>query len=189
MRIIGKSKKRFLDKDMSEILGAEFVSMTGGILGGLILTNLIDKIYLIPGLLILIPGFLETHGNILGSLSARISAALHLKKIKAKDEHSAFIRANTYASIIEAIALGLILGLVAYLITYFLFNISNTNLIFISLLAIIISIIIEIPITTATSFWLFKHGYDPDDIMGPYVTTLGDIISIVCLLIAVSVLI
>ena len=37
-------------------------------------------------------------------------------------------------------------------------------------------------------FWLFRHGLDPDDIMGPYITTIGDIIMVGSLYLAVTVL-
>lgn len=188
MRIIGKNKKRFLDKDISEILGAEFVSTTGGILGGLLLITLLDKLYLLPGLLIILPGFLETHGNILGSMAARIGTALHTKKLKPKGEHSRYIKSNTYATILEALILGTILGLIAYLITYLVFKVHSPYLILVSLLAVILAIAIEIPLVIAATFWMFRQGYDPDDIMGPYVTTLGDVLGIASLLFAMAVL-
>lgn len=188
MRVIGKTKKRFIDKDFSEILSAEFVSTTGGIIGGLLLITLLDKLYLLPGLLVILPGFLETHGNILGSLAARIGTALHTKRLKPKGEHSRYIKSNTYATILEAILSGIILGVIAYLITHLIFKVQSPYLILVSLLAVILAIAIEIPLVIAATFWLFKHGYDPDDMMGPYVTTLGDILGIASLLFAVAVL-
>jgi cation transporter-like permease len=47
---------------------------------------------------------------------------------------------------------------------------------------------LEIPLTIYTTIWLFKHKFDPEDIMGPYVTTLGDIISILSIVLVVTLL-
>jgi cation transporter-like permease len=42
-----------------------------------------------------------------------------------------------------------------------------------------------IPLTTRTVVWLWRHGHHPENIMGPYITTIGDIISVVSLILAV----
>ena len=55
--------------DFREIVSAEFISITGGLMAGLILSFMLDKIYLVPGLFILIPGFLEMRGSLSGSRS------------------------------------------------------------------------------------------------------------------------
>ncbi len=188
MRILGRHKK-VIDKDFLEIVSAEFISVTGGVLAGVLLTLLTGKIELIPALLILLPGFLEMRGNISGSLAARLGASLHLKKIRTNLKSNKLLNENVIASIILAIIVSIALGIIAYLITYFIFDINNTNIIFIALIASILSTIIEIPLTVITTFWLFKHKYDPDDIMGPYVTTIGDVVSVISLIIAAALLI
>jgi len=188
MKILGKHK-RLWDKDFWEILTAEFLSVTGGIIGGILLSVLTNKLEMIPALLILLPGFLEMRGNIGGSLAARLSADLHLKKISAKLKETSILKDNVLASSILAIFIALILGLLAYLSVYLIFGINNTNIIFIALIASVLSLILEMPLTIVATFWLFKHGYDPDDIMGPYVTTIGDVFSILALIITVMVII
>ena len=72
MKIIGKKREKVIDKDFFEISVSELISVTGGIIAGIFLLGLIDKLSLIPGLLILLPGFLEMHGNISGSLTGRL---------------------------------------------------------------------------------------------------------------------
>jgi cation transporter-like permease len=37
-------------------------------------------------------------------------------------------------------------------------------------------------------FWLFKRGHDPNNVIGPLVTTMGDVVSIVALAVALAVL-
>lgn len=188
MRILGKHKK-IGDRDFREILTAEFISVTGGIFGGLLLSFLISNLEAIPALLILLPGFLEMRGNIAGTLSARLGTDLHLKKISKTLKESSILKENLLATLFLAIFVSLIIGVFAYLVTYYLFGINKINIIFISLIASIFALVLEIPLTVITTFFLFKHGYDPDDIMGPYVTTIGDVFSILALIVTINVLI
>src|SRR3989344_4972561 len=171
-------------KDFKEIFSAEILSTTGGLVAGLLLALYVDKIYLIPGIFILLPGFLEMRGNISGSISARLSSGLFLGALKPKIRKNRILRGNIVASIILVIIISLLLGVIAYLVSFFVFGLSFPSIILIALLAGILSNIIEIPLTVVTTFWLFKRGHDPNNIIGPYLTTTGDIVSIASLLIA-----
>ncbi|MEK6937013.1 MAG: magnesium transporter [Nanoarchaeota archaeon] len=185
MRILGKTT---IDKEFEEIYFSEFLAVTGGIIGGTLLLGLTESFNLIAGLFILFPGLLEMHGNIYGSLSARLSNLLLLGKLKKKEEISYFIKENVLASFFLLFFVSFVLGLISYLFVYFFLGTSNPVLILISLFSSILSSFIEIPMTIYTTFWIFKHKLDPEDIMGPYVTTFGDIISILSLVIITGVL-
>ena len=176
-----------LSHDFREILGAELISVTGGLFAGLLLASYIDKLALIPGLLIFLPGFLEMKGSISGSLSSRLSSGMFLGIVKPKFHRSRVLRGNVIASFFLVVILSLILGSIAYLVSSFVLGINAPQIILVALIAGVISNLIEIPLTVATTFWLFRKGHDPNNIMGPYVTTLGDIVSIVALLIGILV--
>jgi mgtE-like transporter len=174
-----------VSKDFREILTAELLSVSGGLVAGTMLSFAVNKIYLIPGLLILLPGFLEMRGNISGSLSARLSAGLLLGVIKPKIRSSKIINGNIIASFVLVVILSLFLGIVAYATSYYFFGVYSLKIILVSIVAGMLSNLVEIPLTVATTFWLFSKGHDPNNVMGPYITTTGDIISIVSLLAAV----
>ena len=174
--------------EIGEILFAEFISVTGGIIAGLGLSMFIDKIIVHPGAFILIPGLLEMRGNISGTMAARLSSALHTHRLNPEITHSKIIRDNSIASFTLALIVGFILGIVAFIATNLVFGIAHYQLIAISVIAAFLSTLFMLPLTTLAVFWLFKHGFDPDDIMGPYVTTIGDIIMIVALYVAVSII-
>ncbi len=168
-------------REFEEIFVSEMISVTGGIFAGTMLALAVDKLAMIPGILILMPGFLEMRGNIAGSLAARLSTSLHLKLVKGrKGEH--ITASNIWAAFILGILVSGFLGLVAYLGTLLFFKINYPNIIIVALVAGFVSNLIMIPITTKTTIWLFRHGHDPDNIMGPYITTLGDIVSVASLL-------
>lgn len=174
--------------EVEEILFAEFISVTGGVLAGLGLTFFIDKIIAQPGLFILLPGLLAMRGDISGTMAARLGSALHRHKLNPKFTHGKIIRDNSIASLLLSLFDGIVLGVVAFIATKLIFGISNPAIITISVISAVISAIFMIPLTTSAVFWLFKRGIDPDDVMGPYVTTIGDIIMIASLYLAVSVI-
>lgn len=188
MRILGKTKKILLDKDFKEIISGEFISVTGGVLAGYFLSRITNHLELIPGLLIVIPALLELHGNILGSLSGRISTRLHLKQLKPKFYKSKILSDNIIASFLLMALVSLIIGLIAFLATSIFFKQVEINILFISFGAGIVSALFTIPLTVKSVFYLFKRKLDPDDIMGPYITTIGDISVIIAVLIVLLVI-
>lgn len=174
-----------MNKDFVEILSGEFVSVTGGIFAGSLLAIFTNQVLLIPGLFVLLPGFLEMRGNIFGSLAARLGSALHLGTLSPSSRDNKFLRANVLASWVLAVFVSAILGTVAYIAVLLFFKINTPKIIVISVTAAIISNIILVPLTTRTTLWLFKKGYDPDDIMGPYITTVGDVASVISIILAI----
>jgi len=176
------SKKTY--REFEEILVIEFISVTGGVFAGALLAHFLDKLALIPGLLILMPGFLAMRGNISGAMAARLSTALHLGLVlHDKDRH--VLRSNTWAAFALGVLASVFLGIVAYLGTLLFFRMQSPDIILVAFIAGIISNLIMIPLTSWTTLWLFRHGHDPDNIMGPYITTVGDIVSVISLIIAV----
>lgn len=174
--------------DFKEISAGQFFSITGGLVAGIVLASLKEQLILIPGFLILIPGFLEMKGNISGSLASRISSALHMGTIKAEMRYSEFLRENIIATFLLVVLVSFVLGLFSLAITYILLKVVYIKIIYIALIAGIVANVIMIPSTIIMGFWLFRHGYDPNNIMGPYVTTIGDVLSMLALFLTVMVI-
>lgn len=172
--------------EFREILTAEFISITGGLLGGILLVYFANQIQLIPGLLILLPGFLELRGSISGSMSGRLASGLFLGVVKPKF-NQLIIYKNFFASFILVIVVATLLGSLAAFFSGYFFGVSSLKIIPIAVVAAIISNIVEIPSSIFVTLWLFKRGFDPNNIMGPYVTTIGDIVSIVSIYLAILV--
>lgn len=175
-------------KDSKEILFTQIISITGGLIAGSFLAFALDKVYLIPGFFILLPGLLDMRGSVSGSLAARLSSGLHLEIIKPKSPMNRIVIGNIKAVFLMTIVISSLIGLIAYLVNYFLFGFNFPKIILISLFAGTLSNFIEIPMTVFLTFWLFKRGFDPDNIMGPYVSTSGDIVTVLSLLLAVAII-
>ena len=180
---------QIFDKTFKEILSVEIISVLGGLFAGLLLAVYTDKLFIIPAFLLALPGFLEMRGNISGSFSSRLSSGLFLHLINPKKYTTKIVKSTVLASFLLAVAVSLSLGVVAFLVTYFVFNIVFFPIIYVLLIAGIISNAIEIPLTLFTTFYLYRKGHDPNNIMGPFVTTTGDIISVVSLLISLAIII
>lgn len=177
--------KEKLHRELSDIFKGEFYSLTLGIVAGVFLVAALDKILLIPGILVLLPGFMEMRGSISGAMSARLSSGLILGKIKPIWRKNSIIKNNIIASFGLALIDSAILGIVAWAITWLIFGVSSTTVIVIALAAGIISNAIQVPFAIYLTFWFFKRGHDPNDVMGPWITTIGDIISTMTLFILV----
>lgn len=176
------------DKDFKEILGSQLISVIGGLIVGTLLAIYTDKLLLIPGMIILLPGFLEMRGNISGSMASRLSSGLFLKIVNPNKTNTKIIIGNFIASFIQVIAVSLVLGIIAFGFNNIIFHISTTKIIFIPLIAGILANLIEIPLTIIVTFYLFKKGHDPNNIMGPFLTSTGDITSVLAILVTLFLL-
>jgi mgtE-like transporter len=176
------------DKGFREIFSSQIISIMGGLIAGIIIAIYMDKLLFIPGMLILLPGFLEMRGNISGSFASRLSSGLFLGIIKPDKFKTKIIKGNLLASFLLAVIISLALGLVAFLLTYFIFKVFILEIILLPLIAGIIANAIEIPLTLIVTFYLFKKGHDPNNIMGPFVTSTGDITSVISLIIALVII-
>jgi len=136
----------------------------------------------------LIPGFLELRGSISGSLSSRLSSGLYLKLIKPKFENTYLIRGNIIASFILSIVISGLLGVLAFLVELFIFDFYFIKIIYISIIAGIIANVAGIIFSIFITFYIFRKGHDPNNITGPFITSIGDVISILSLLLAVVIL-
>lgn len=128
-----------------------------------------------PEILLVIPGLMGLRGNVFGSLGSRISTSLYLGSSDPtiKDE---YISKNVFFSIWAATIPALILFIIAavkfhkkeelFLSFQIIFNSS-----------VMISAILSF-VTAMIVIQSFKRGIDPDNIVGPAITTFADLVSI-----------
>ena len=176
------------DKDFKDILSSQIISTIMGLVAGTILAIHTQKILFIPGMFILLPGFLEMRGNISGSFAARLSSGLFLGVIKPNRVKTKIVRGNLRASFLLALFSSFVLGLLVFLFNLLVFKIFTPEIILLPLIAGLIANTIEIPLTLFATFYLFRKGHDPNNIMGPFVTSTGDLTSIISLLIALVII-
>ncbi len=180
---------QIFDKNFKEIFLSQILSIIGGLIAGTILVIYTDKILLLPGILIILPGLLEMRGNISGSFASRLSSGLYLGIVNPKKIKTKIIRGNIMASFLLTVILTFILGLIAFLVNGFISNIFSPSIILLPVLVGIVANTIEIPLTLFTTFYFFRKGHDPNNIMGPFVTSIGDLTTVISILVGFVILI
>jgi mgtE-like transporter len=164
-----------------------FLCTVLGVLAGIYLHWQYEKFYLIPGLLILVPQIIAKAGSIGGIFGARFSSGLHLGFLKP-------YRMNDYVikNSIGAIALAVVIAPIVTVITKFgadLFGIPLVPfmpLLFINIFAILVITVIVFVLDFITASFSYKIRVDPSNSVIPMVTSLGDIIGTVVLVLAIS---
>ena len=162
------------------------VSSVGGLLAGSVLGGMDAELEAVPGLLVMVPAFLAIRGSVYGSLGSRLSSALHQGLIEPSFE----VDERLANAVIAAVLNGLLASLFAALLTYGLLSALDAShaslptLVFIALvggglagIALAVTIVVVV-------FTGFRRGMNPDDLVGPAVTTAGDVFGMASLFVA-----
>lgn len=161
-----------------------------GITSGIFLQSS-GKIFLIyPALLALIPQVVAQGGSIGGIVGSRVSTALYLGSAQ-PFKFGREVRKNFTAGIIMGLVVALLVGIASLIIIYITkasapplpqtFLVAFLSLFILSTLMSVIAIFI--------SFFSFKIGIDPSNIVIPVITSIGDITGIIVLLAMIKVFI
>jgi len=161
------------------------------IFAGQILQGNQEKLLLFPILLISIPVINGVGGNIGSILGARLASGLHVGyiniDIKDKKMHE-----NLFTSIIMGIITYAFLGIIIYYIALFsgiiMDDITLIKFVSIVLATGLLLICIITFVSVLTAFLSFKRGLDPDDMISPVVTTVGDTLGILFLFLLIGVI-
>lgn len=159
------------------------------IFAGQILQGRQDMLILFPVFLISIPVINSIGGNIGSVLGARLASGLHVGYItislKDKEMHE-----NLFYSLLIGFITYIILAIVIYYMA--LLGGLRMGIGLIEFVAILVStgfllICVVVLMSVLTAFLSFKRGLDPDDIVAPVVTTVGDTLGIVFLFLLIGV--
>lgn len=173
-----------------EALPALVASLVGGLLAGVVLSGMDAELRAIPGLLVIVPALLATRGNVYGSLGARIATALHQgliePRVSAADER---LRAAAAAALANGVLASVFASVVAFLLLRLLGRdvASMGVLVAIALVAGVLSGLALTGVVVAVVFAGYRRGHNPDTLVGPLVTTTGDVFGVLFLLVAVRV--
>jgi len=159
------------------------------IFAGSILQGKIDTLVGLTIFLISIPVINSVGGNIGSVLGARIASGLHVGYIDAnlKDK-------KMHENLITSIAIGIFTYIFLSIVIYSIGIFSNIEMsisfiefvgIFVSTGFLLVCIVAFSSILAA--FISFKKGLDPDDMVAPIVTTVGDVLGIILLFFMISI--
>ncbi|TKX78808.1 hypothetical protein EXE53_19235 [Halorubrum sp. SD626R] len=166
------------------------VSLVAGLFAGTILGTETMRSFIadVPGLLLLLPAFLATRGGVYGSLGARLSTGLHQGLIEPRFQLDRRLTNAIVASFINGMSVSVFIAVVTYLWLGLLGSDGSLlELVGIMVVAGFLSAVLMISVLITVIFVGYRRGLDPDNVIGPVVTTLGDVFGVFFLLVGVVV--
>lgn len=169
---------------------ALLVSLLGGLFAGTVLGSdrMVQGFARFPGLLLLLPAFLATRGNVYGALGARIATGIHQGLVPPRFERDRRLIAAVTASFVNGIGISVIVGVLSWLVLTALPGrepATLLELVAITSVAGLLTSVVLITCLLALIFAGYRRGMDPDNLVGPLVTTLGDVFGVVFLYVAI----
>ena len=166
-----------------------FVAVIIEIFAGQILQGKQELLVGLPIFLISIPVVNSVAGNIGSVLGARLASGLHVgyitHSLKGKEMHH-----NLLVSLLIGFLTYFILAILIYLVALFSKIAEDIALFkFVGIIVVtgFLLICVVAVISVLTAFISFKRGLDPDDMVAPIVTTVGDIMGILFLFIVIAI--
>ncbi len=147
---------------------------------GYFLGSFEEYLVLVPGLLMILPPTVGLRGNIFGALAARLGSKLHLGDIEPHFKQNRELKVQLLASGIQLVLLSLAIPLVGIVIgVIFSMEMAGVHeLLFISIIAAVISGFLMFCISFGITFAAFRKGWDPDNVSAPIIASAGDILTI-----------
>lgn len=164
------------------------ISLVAGLFAGTVLGSetMRNGIESVPGILLLLPAFLATRGGVYGSLGARLSTGLHQGIIEPRFSLDGRLTNAVVASFINGMVVSVFIAVVAFLVLWIGAGGGNLlQLVAIMFVSGLLSAILMLSALVSVVFVGYRRGLDPDNIVGPLVTTLGDVFGVVFLLVAI----
>lgn len=156
---------------------------------GHMLNSSIAEIAELPLILAMIPPINGMGGNIGSILGARLTSALHLGTLEPRLRGQRVLRGNVTASALMSFAIFSLFGVLFFAIAYSS-GISVARSFSLALAFFIAGMTLSTAlmfVTIASAFVSFKGGLDPDNVVIPIVTAIGDVLGVTCLLIAIKI--
>jgi len=166
------------------------VSLVAGLFAGTILGSetMRRSIAEVRGLLLLLPAFLATRGGVYGSLGARLSTGLHQGVIEPRFRLDRRLTNAVVASFLNGMIVSAFIAATTYAALVLFGDGGNLlELLGVMLVAGFLSAALMISVLIAVIFVGYRRGLDPDNVIGPVVTTLGDVFGVFFLLVGVFV--
>ncbi len=159
----------------------------GEIAAGGALSSMTKAFVEVPGLITLVPVSIALRGYIGGALGSRMGSAAHLGLITEETIFGRVTRINIKASLLLSLFTSALSGLFAYAVARSFGIAANLyQLVAIALIGGLMAGLILAFLTIGIILLGFKGGLDPDNVISPSIATIGDVLTILCILAAVG---
>jgi len=158
---------------------------------GLVLSSQTESINALPMILMMVPPINGINNNVCSILGARLASALHMGMIEPSFKRQKVLKGNTNATWLMSVGVFWFTSAIFFAIAL----ISGRGvgqsivLMFAFFVASMVAIAVTMLCTIGLAFVSFLKGLDPDNVVIPIVTSIGDIMGVTCLLIAIKIVI
>ncbi len=167
------------------------ITVVAELIAGIYLAKFENYYLIIPGLLLIVPGMMESRGNIITSLSKRLGTSVHLGLIKWEYGVNKEIVVNLLATIILNVLAALGMGIMGFIASVII-GIPHISLLGFVLATLFMAVIVGTILAVITVFVVvlaYKLNFDPDNVTIPVIATIGDILTISFIVLLVNFLV
>ncbi|AKB62157.1 Mg/Co/Ni transporter MgtE [Methanosarcina mazei S-6] len=159
-----------------------------GIIVGQILNTRENSLLSMPAILILIPSLVKIGGDTGSMLGARLSSAFHMG-LGDRIYRNPVVHNSVIAAAIVGFVSSIFVSMLVFLASKLMgFGMPFITLLGISLIAVVIELTVVYSATVAIAFASHRFGMDPDDTVIPFIASLGDLVGVIGIFIALHLL-
>ena len=179
-RFIHSTEFSHFTRIYKEATPVSLITVIAELIAGIYLAQFEHYYLLIPGLLLIVPGMMESRGNIITSLSKRLGTSVHLGIIRWEYGINKEIVVNLLATIILNILAAIGMGMLGFLASILL-GIPHMSILGFLLATLFMAVLVGTLLSLFTILVVivaYKFNLDPDNVTVPVIATVGDILTI-----------
>ncbi len=178
------SIRRILWESYPVLVVCAVISLTAGI----VLDSQTGSINALPLILMMVPPINGINNNVCSILGARLASALHMGMIEPSFKRQRVLRGNVNATWLMSVGVFWFTSAIFFAVALISgMSIARSAVLMVAFfIASMVAIAVTMLCTIGLAFLSFTKGLDPDNIVIPIVTSIGDIMGVTCLLIAIK---
>jgi mgtE-like transporter len=190
--------RRLLPARFSALLGPDLtgvrqsllalsLGLVASLIAGLTLGSMSATLEELPGLLVLVPAAIGMRGSIFGALGSRLGTSLHTGTLRFTTRGDTVLGQNVAAAAVLTLATSVALAVLAKALSVgfgLTDTISIVDFLVISVVGGVLASVIVLGVTVALAAASARFEWDPDNVMAPLVTAIGDLVTLPALYLA-----
>jgi mgtE-like transporter len=189
-RRVGARFVAFLRADFAGVRAGFFallISSGGDLVTGVTFATISNTLYLLPGLIVLVPAAIGMRGNVFGALGSRLGTMIHTGTFRVSRRVDTEVGQNLSGAILSSLATAALLAVLAKLMSEMLVrtpSISIADFMVVSVIGAILSSVVVLVLTVAVAAYCANRDIDLDNVAAPIVTAAGDMVTLPSLFLA-----
>jgi mgtE-like transporter len=190
--------RRLLPAPFSALLGPDLtgvrqsllalsLGLAASLIAGLTLGSMSATLEELPGLLVLVPAAIGMRGTVFGALGSRLGTAVHTGTLRFTRRPDTVLGQNVVAAAVLTVSTSAALAVLAKAVAVgfgITDSISIVDFMVISVVGGLLASVLVLVVTVGLAAASARFGWDPDNVMAPLVTAIGDLVTLPLLYLA-----